>query len=91
MRERSEINGTSMFSSQEARYGARAPWRQPCPADHTGRSGQSGGATATHVRIGEEFFFPIVIGVIAWIALGMRQPDVFRLAPGNPNTMKEGE
>jgi DoxX-like family len=39
-----------------------------------------GGATATHVRAGEAFFIPIIIGVVAWIALGLRQPEVFRLA-----------
>ncbi|TWU08957.1 hypothetical protein CA54_41960 [Symmachiella macrocystis] len=39
-----------------------------------------GGATATHVRAGEAFLIPIIIGVVAWIALGLRQPDVFRLA-----------
>jgi len=44
-----------------------------------------GGATATHVRAGEAFFFPIIIGVVAWIALGLRQPDVFRLALGKSN------
>jgi hypothetical protein len=45
-----------------------------------------GGATATHVRVGDAFFFPIVIGVIAWIALGLRKPEVFRLAFGsNPS------
>lgn len=41
-----------------------------------------GGAVATHVRVGEPFFFPIIIGVLVWIALGLRQPDVFRLAFG---------
>ncbi len=42
-----------------------------------------GGAVATHVRVGEPFFFPIIIiGVLAWIAIGLRQPDVFRLALG---------
>lgn len=42
-----------------------------------------GGATATHVRVGDPFFFPIIIGVIAWIALGLRRPEVFRLAFGS--------
>ncbi len=42
-----------------------------------------GGATATHVRIGDPFYFPIIIGVVAWIALGLRKPEVFRLALGN--------
>lgn len=41
-----------------------------------------GGATATHVRIADPFVFPIVIGVFAWIAVGLRQPEVFRLALG---------
>tara|TARA_R110002049_G_scaffold4601_5_gene32201 strand:- start:286157 stop:286576 length:420 start_codon:yes stop_codon:yes gene_type:complete len=42
-----------------------------------------GGATATHVRLGEPFFFPILVGVIAWVSLGLRQPEVFRLASGS--------
>ncbi len=41
-----------------------------------------GGAVATHVRVGDPFYFPIIIGVIAWVALGLRQPEVFRLAIG---------
>ncbi len=41
-----------------------------------------GGATATHVRVGDPFYFPIVIGVLAWIGLGLRRPAVFRLAWG---------
>ncbi len=45
-----------------------------------------GGATATHVRIGDPFFFPIIIGVLAWIALGLRRPEVFRLAFGSEKT-----
>ncbi len=28
-----------------------------------------GGATATHVRMGEPFFFPVVFGVLVWAAL----------------------
>ncbi|TWT77426.1 hypothetical protein Pla123a_20870 [Posidoniimonas polymericola] len=48
-------------------------------------TGYLGGATATHVRVGEAFFFPIVIGVLMWIGLGLRRPEVFRLAfAGNP-------
>ncbi len=39
-----------------------------------------GGATATHVRVDEPFFAPIVIGVIVWVALGLRDPRVFNLA-----------
>lgn len=39
-----------------------------------------GGAVATHVRVGDPFFMPIIIGVVAWIALGLRDPRVFSLA-----------
>ena len=42
-----------------------------------------GGAIATHVRVGEPFFFPIIIAVLAWVALGLRKPGVFQLAFGN--------
>ncbi len=41
-----------------------------------------GGATVVHVRIGEPFFFPVIIGVLVWVALGLRQPQVFRVAFG---------
>ncbi|MEW4489558.1 DoxX family protein [Thalassoglobus sp. JC818] len=52
-------------------------------------AGYLGGATATHVRIEDSFLFPIIIGVVAWIALGLRQPDVFRLAFRGPNASSE--
>ena len=45
-----------------------------------------GGAVATHVRVGDPFLFPIIIGVVAWISLGLRKPDVFRLALGLDRT-----
>lgn len=41
-----------------------------------------GGAVATHVRVGDQFFFPILAGVFLWIAIGLRRPEVFRLAFG---------
>jgi len=43
-----------------------------------------GGATLTHVRAGEDFYFPILTGIFMWIALGLRQPDIFSLAIGAP-------
>jgi hypothetical protein len=55
-------------------------------------TGYLGGATATHVRVGDPFAMPILIGVIAWIAIGLRKSKVFRLsigansAPPAPNT-----
>ena len=39
-----------------------------------------GGATATHVRVGDPYFMPVVMGVIAWLALSLREPQVFRIA-----------
>lgn len=39
-----------------------------------------GGATATHVRMGDAFFMPVIIGVLAWVALGLRDSGVFALA-----------
>jgi uncharacterized membrane protein YphA (DoxX/SURF4 family) len=47
-------------------------------------TGYLGGATATHVRVGDSFLFPVLIGVVIWIALGLRRPEVFSLATGVP-------
>ena len=44
-----------------------------------------GGATATHVRVGDPFLMPIIMGVLIWIAYGLRRPEVFRLACGAPS------
>ena len=41
-----------------------------------------GGAVSVHMRIGQPWFFPIIFGVLVWIALGMRQPEIFSLAAG---------
>jgi hypothetical protein len=35
-------------------------------------TGYLGGATATHVRMGEPFLFPVVFGVLVWVALALR-------------------
>lgn len=45
-------------------------------------TGYLGGATVTHVRLGDSFVVPVVIGVLVWIALGLRQPGIFCLARG---------
>jgi len=42
-------------------------------------TGYLGGATATHVRIGQPFIIPVIIGVVVWIAYGLRRPEVFKL------------
>jgi hypothetical protein len=35
-------------------------------------TGYLGGATATHVRVGEPFFLPIIVGVVVWAGLFLR-------------------
>jgi len=35
-------------------------------------TGYLGGATATHVRAGEPFFLPIVVGIVIWLGLFLR-------------------
>ncbi len=46
-------------------------------------TGYLGGATATHVRVGDPFIFPIIVGVLVWVALGLRRPQVWSLASGS--------
>lgn len=36
-------------------------------------TGYLGGATATHVRVGQPYWFPILFGVLTWLALYLRQ------------------
>ena len=45
-------------------------------------TGYLGGAVWAHLRVGDPWFFPIIIGVVMWIALGLRQPAIFALAVG---------
>lgn len=40
-----------------------------------------GGATATHARIGDPFFFPIIVGVFLWVGLYLREPRLWSLSP----------
>src|SRR5438270_7237307 len=40
-----------------------------------------GGATATHVRLGQPFWFPIVFGILTWLALYLREPRLRVLVP----------
>ena len=47
-------------------------------------TGYLGGAVWTHLRIGDPWYFPIIIGVVMWVALGLRQPAIFALALGKP-------
>src|SRR5437868_7363502 len=40
-----------------------------------------GGATATHVRLGQPFYFPVVFGILAWAALYLREARLRALIP----------
>ncbi|HEY0984507.1 MULTISPECIES: DoxX family protein [unclassified Schlesneria] len=42
-------------------------------------TGYLGGAVFTHVRVGDAWFFPVIIGVLAWLGLALRQPLIFGL------------
>ena len=44
-------------------------------------TGYLGGAVATHVRIGEPFVIPLVLGVLAWLGLYLRDEKVRELNP----------
>ena len=45
-------------------------------------TGYLGGATVTHLRVGDQFLFPVIIGILMWIGLGLRYPTIFSLAMG---------
>ena len=44
-------------------------------------TGYLGGATATHVRIGDPFFIPIILGVLVWGGLYLRDKRLWALLP----------
>ena len=55
-------------------------------------TGYLGGATATHVRIGEPFVFPVVFGVLLWACLYVRDARVRSLVlprPSSPSGARE--
>jgi hypothetical protein len=44
-------------------------------------TGYLGGAMATHVRIGEPVFTHVILGVIIWLGLFLREPRLRALTP----------
>jgi hypothetical protein len=44
-------------------------------------TGYLGGATATHVRVGEPFYFPVIFGALIWLGLLLREPRLRLLLP----------
>lgn len=44
-------------------------------------TGYLGGATATHVRVGDPFYFPVIFGVLVWVGLYLRDSRLRTLIP----------
>jgi hypothetical protein len=44
-------------------------------------TGYLGGATATHARVGEPFYLPIIVGIVVWIGLYLRDTRLRALVP----------
>lgn len=44
-------------------------------------TGYLGGATVTHVRAGEPFIIPVIVGMIVWLGLFLRDPRLRALVP----------
>jgi len=40
-----------------------------------------GGATATHARLDQPYFIPIIVGGIMWLGLYLREPRLWPLTP----------
>lgn len=44
-------------------------------------TGYLGGATATHVRIGDPFYPPVIVGMLVWLGLYLRDARLRTLLP----------
>lgn len=44
-------------------------------------TGYLGGAVATHVRVGDPWIVPVVLGVLLWLGLYLREPRLRSLLP----------
>jgi hypothetical protein len=44
-------------------------------------TGYLGGATATHVRVGDPFYGPVIFGVLVWLGLFLREPRLRAILP----------
>lgn len=45
-------------------------------------TGYLGGALWTHLRVGDAWFFPLIIAALMWLGLALRQPAIWRLILG---------
>lgn len=44
-------------------------------------TGYLGGATATHARVGDPWFAPVILGILVWLGLFLREPRLRELLP----------
>lgn len=44
-------------------------------------TGYLGGAITTHLRVGEPFFIPVLLGVLVWLGLYLRDPRLRNFIP----------
>jgi DoxX-like protein len=44
-------------------------------------TGYLGGATASHLRVGEPFYLPVIIGVLFWLGIYLREDRLRALVP----------
>ena len=51
-------------------------------------TGYLGGATATHVRIGQPFYPPVAVGVLVWLGLYLRDSRLRALIPWRRKTAR---
>lgn len=54
-------------------------------------TGYLGGAIATHLRVGDPFLAPVVIGVLVWLGLFLRDDRIRALLPFKRHRPPEGE
>lgn len=52
-------------------------------------TGYLGGALWTHLRVGDVWFFPLIIAALMWLGLALRQPVIFQLLLGQEWTDAE--
>ena len=45
-------------------------------------TGYLGGATVTHLRVGEPFITPVIVGVVMWFGCALRKPEIFSILIG---------
>jgi hypothetical protein len=44
-------------------------------------TGYLGGATFAHLRVGDDFFMPVILGVVVWGGVFLRDPRLHALIP----------